>query len=65
VQRCFRDHIDVPPQKVFEVLFQGNVIDKAPSGLHLYEHIQITAWPFVSASRGSEEPKVVGPMLPG
>jgi hypothetical protein len=65
MQRSFGDNVDLPAKKVFQVLFQGDVVDKTPSFFHVHEEVKVTFGTVLPSGRRAEETDVAGTVLPG
>jgi hypothetical protein len=65
MQRSFGDDIHLSAKQIFEVLLQGDVIDKASPLFHVDEEVKITVGLLLSASSRAKEPQVHCTVLAG
>lgn len=55
-----RQHIDLAPQKVPELLTKADHIEKRPVVIHVNEKIDVTIWSVVTAHDRAEHPDIPG-----
>jgi hypothetical protein len=63
MQRSFGDDIHLSAKQIFQVLLQGDVIDKASSLFHVDKEIKVTVRLLLPAGSRAKEPKVLCTVL--
>jgi len=63
MQRSYGDDVHLSAKQIFEVLLQGDMIDKASPLLHVNEEIKVAAGLLLPAGSRSKEPQVLCTML--